>query len=68
MKLFGERATRELDKVFVRRDTYHYEFTFLYDLVITNRLGQQLYKKYIFEVKPAVIGKYKYEIVALYDR
>ena len=65
---YGERATRDGDKVVVRSDKYHYEFAFLYDVTITNKLGQQLYKKYVFEVKPTSIGKYGYEITAFYQR
>lgn len=68
MKLYGERATMDRDRIVVRRDTYHYELGLVYDLVITNKLGQQLYKKYVFEVKPTSIGKYGYKITALHER
>ena len=65
---YGDKAKREGDKIIVTRDTSHYEFAFLYDLVLTNGLGQQIYKKYTFVVKPSSIGKYSYKITALYDK
>ena len=68
MEMFGARAARDGDRVVVRSDKYHYEFAFLYDLEITNRLGQQLYKKYVFEVKAIKSTGNKYEINNFYER
>jgi len=60
------RAKRVGNKIIVESDNFHWEFEFLYDVVVTNRLGQKLYKKYIFEVEPYILGGYK--IVRLHER
>lgn len=65
-KRWGDRAERVGNKIIIESDDFHWEFEFLYDVVITNRLGQKLYKKYIFEVEPYILGGYK--IVGLRER
>ncbi|NLM94267.1 MAG: hypothetical protein GX165_01755 [Firmicutes bacterium] len=65
MTMFGDRAVRDGDRV--PQDTTHYEFAFLYDLELTNRIGHRLYKKYVFEVRPSSLNRYGYKIVDFYE-
>ncbi|GEM_PF-2688427 len=67
MTMFGGRAIRDGDRVIVPQDTTHYEFAFLYDLELTNRIGHRLYKKYVFEVHPSSLNRYGYKIVDFYE-
>lgn len=67
-RLYGDRATETEAGLIVKSEDYHYEFEFLYDVTITNRLGQQLFKKYVFEVKPSRISDSGYEITSFYER
>lgn len=67
-KIYGDRAKETGDGLIVESDDYHYEFEFLYDVTLTNRLGQKLYKKYVFEVKPSLISEYKYHITGFSER
>lgn len=54
-------AERIGDKVVVQRPGHYYKFAFLYDMVITNKIGMKLFNKYTFEVKQKASG---YEIVS----
>lgn len=66
-KMYGDRAKETKDGLIVESNDYHYEFAFLYDVTITNRLGQKLYKKYVFEVKPSLISDSGYVITSFYE-
>jgi hypothetical protein len=65
--LYGDRATRKGNKLFIRPDTFHEEFTFLYELTTIDRAGRKLRKKYFFEVRPTPVGRYGYEIAYLFE-
>lgn len=67
-ELYGNRAKETEDSLIVESKDYHYEFIFLYDVTITNRLGEKLYKKYLFEVKPSIISDHGYVITSFEER
>ena len=65
-EIYKDRAKRIEDKLIVDTDDYHYEYEFLYDLILANRLGLKLYKKYVFRVAPDILGGY--QIISYYER
>lgn len=67
-ELYGDRATRTEDGIVVQSDGYHYEFEFLYDITLTNKLGMKLYKKYVFQVSKSDLPDYGYAIVGFHER
>lgn len=67
-RIYGDRATETEAGLIVKSEDYHYEFEFLYDVTITNKLGMKLYKKYVFEVKPSIISDSGYIITSFYER
>lgn len=66
-KKYGNSA-REMEGggLVVESDDYHYEFVFLYDVTLTNKLGEKRYKKYIFLVGPSLISEYA--ITGVYEK
>lgn len=66
--LYGNRAKEAEDGLIIESNDYHYEFIFLYDVTITNRLGEKLYKKYLFEVKQSSISDHGYAITSFEER
>lgn len=67
LETYGDRAFRDGDRVIVLSDKTHYEFAFLYDVEVTNRIGHRLYKKFVFEVHPSRLNRYGYVIVDYYE-
>lgn len=67
-KVYGDRAQKTEFGLVVESNDYHYEFAFLYDVTITNKLGLKLYKKYVFEVEPSITSDSGYVITGFYER
>lgn len=67
-RIYDDRAIETEEGLIVKSDDYHYEFQFLYDVTLTNKLGMKLYKKYVFEVKPSLISDSGYVITGFYER
>lgn len=65
-KVYGRKAIQTDDGLLVKRNEHHYEFTFLYDVTITDNRGQETNKKYVFEVKPSVISNSDYAITGFH--
>jgi 6-pyruvoyl-tetrahydropterin synthase len=67
-RIYSDRAIETEVGLIVKSEDYHYEFEFLYDVTLTNKLGMKLYKKYVFEVKPSLISDSGYVITGFYER
>jgi 6-pyruvoyl-tetrahydropterin synthase len=67
-RIYSDRAIETEEGLIVKSKDYHYEFEFLYDVTLTNKLGMKLYKKYVFEVKPSLISDSGYVITGFYER
>jgi 6-pyruvoyl-tetrahydropterin synthase len=67
-RIYGDRATETEEGLIVKSEDYHYEFEFLYDVTLTNKLGMKIYKKYVFEVKPSRLSDSGYVITGFYER
>jgi len=48
----ADRVKVTSNDIVVESEYYHYEFEFHYGIALTDKLGQRLYKQYVFEVKP----------------
>jgi len=67
-ELYGDRTQEINDSIVVESNDFHYEFQFLYDVTITNKLGNKLYKKYLFDVAPSLTNDFGYEITRFHER
>ncbi|RJQ56755.1 MAG: hypothetical protein C4526_01035 [Nitrospiraceae bacterium] len=66
--VYGSKAEQTEDGLVVKRNGHHYEFEFLYDVTLTDRSGQKLYKKYVFEVRPSHLPGSDYIISGFQER
>jgi hypothetical protein len=66
--IYGRKAKKTEDGLIVKRSEHHYEFEFLYDITLKDRLGQVINKKYVFEVRPSVISDSDYAITGFHER
>ena len=48
----ADRVKVTSNDIVVASEHYHYEFEFRYGIALLDKLGQKLYKQYVFEVKP----------------
>ncbi len=63
LELYGEDARRVGDEVWATYDIEYHQYSFLYDVTITNGLGQLVYEKFVFNVRSKV-GESDYKIVS----
>lgn len=66
LDLWGDEARRVGDTVIASYDVTYKTFDLLYDVTITNRLGTQLFKKYVFEVRSKA-DESDFKIVDFYE-
>ncbi|MBI5740538.1 MAG: hypothetical protein HZA16_07435 [Nitrospirae bacterium] len=66
-KIYGKKAKQANDGLLVKRDERRYEFEFLYDVTLTNRLGQEVIRTYVFEVKPSIMSGSDFDIAGFHE-
>jgi len=65
--IYGRQAKQTNDGLVVKRNEHHYEFEFLYDVTLTDRLGRKISKKYIFDVRPSIISGTDYAVTGFHE-
>jgi hypothetical protein len=65
--VYGREAKQTKDGLIVKRNEHHYEFEFLYYVTLTDRLGQKISKKYIFDVRPSIISGSDYAVTGFHE-